>query len=51
MCVWKPEGISNSLELELQVVVSHLLWVLGTGLWSFVRTVCAPNHQALEPKR
>lgn len=37
------KGTSDSLELELHVVVSHLMWVLGTGLWSFARTVCAPN--------
>lgn len=29
---WKPEDVSNLLELELKVVVSHLAWVLGTNL-------------------
>lgn len=26
-CAWRPEGIGS---LELQVVVSHLMWALGT---------------------
>ena len=28
-----------SLEMELQVIVDHLQWVLGTGFWSSVRTI------------
>lgn len=31
-CVWMPTD--DSLELKLQVVVSNLLWVLGTELRS-----------------
>lgn len=33
----------NSLKLELQRVVSHMMWVLGTKLVSFTRTVCDLN--------
>ena len=32
--------VSGSLELELQVFVSHLMCVLETELWSTARTVC-----------
>lgn len=34
---WKK--VSVLLVLELQVVMSHLMWVLGTELRSSVRTV------------
>lgn len=30
---WGRVGL-NSLELELEAVVSYLMWVLGTELWS-----------------
>lgn len=41
-------GPTRSLELELQVTVSHLMWVLGTKpLSSEGATVCALNHQAV----
>ena len=29
---WKPERASDPLKLELQAVVSHLTWVMGTEL-------------------
>jgi hypothetical protein len=34
-------------DLELQVVVSLLTWVLGIALWSTVRAVHALNHWAI----
>jgi hypothetical protein len=39
----------DALELELQAVVSHLRWVLGTKFQSLARTVLALNHQAISP--
>lgn len=32
--LWRPEGVSDSLDLEWQVVMSHWMWVLGIKLWS-----------------
>lgn len=34
---------SDPLELELEVVVSPLMWVLGTELGSSARTACILN--------
>lgn len=34
----------NSLDLELQIVVSCLLWVLGLELWSSRRAATALRH-------
>lgn len=34
----------DPVELELQVVVSHPMWVLGTRLGSSSRAVCALKH-------
>lgn len=31
----------DPLDLESQVVVSHPTWIIGTGLGSTARTVCA----------
>jgi hypothetical protein len=43
-CVQKPleatEGI-EFLQLELWTAVSHLMWVLGIELWSFVSSLCS----------
>ena len=36
------KGLDN-LQLELLVIVSHLVWVLGTKLRSFERAVYALN--------
>lgn len=36
-------------ELEIQVVVSCLIWILGTKLMSSVGGVCASNHSAISP--
>ena len=36
-------------ELELQVIVSHLMWVLGTELGSSVRVVFIFNNWAVFP--
>lgn len=33
----RPEGVLNPLELELQVVMSHVMWVLRTKPWSSAR--------------
>lgn len=35
--------VSDSLELELQEVVGHRLWVLGIELWS-ARAASTLNH-------
>jgi hypothetical protein len=34
----------DSLELEVQAVVSHLMWVLGTALKYSVRPASVLNH-------
>lgn len=52
MCVCKchrgPERTSDPLELELQVTVSHLMWVLGTKSLSPGRAAMyALNHQCM----
>lgn len=45
-CHWGPERTSDPLELELQVTVSHLMWVLGTKSLSPGRAAAhALNHQ------
>ena len=36
--------VSDLLELELQVIVSHLTWVLGAEFRFSARVVCDPNH-------
>lgn len=38
------QKMSNSAELEIQVVVGGLMWILGTKFRSRVRAVCALNH-------
>lgn len=38
-CAHKPQRHWISLELELQVVISHPMWGLGTKLWSSARSV------------
>lgn len=48
-CQWMPEILDPQkyaipVELELQVVVSQLIWFLGTKLGSSVRAVHPPNH-------
>lgn len=40
-CPWEPEGVIRPLELELQVVVSCLTWVLGVEHQAPGRTVSA----------
>lgn len=39
----------DALELGLQAIVSHLVWVLGIKLGSFGRAVSAVNHWTLYP--
>jgi hypothetical protein len=41
--------ISYSLQLEFQVVVSWLIWVLGTELRSFAKAVRAFNYCSISP--
>jgi hypothetical protein len=48
----EPEGVANSLKLELQAVMSHMIWVLGTKAESFARAsvlscLPAPNTHFL----
>lgn len=45
-CPWRPEGNLDSLELELQAVVSCTTWVPGTDLGSSVGSESALNGQA-----
>lgn len=40
-CLQRVENVVGSLQLELQVVVRHPTWVLGTGLRPSARTVYA----------
>lgn len=47
MCVcWCPMRLEEcvALELELEVTVRHLIWVLGNELWSFERATSTLNH-------
>lgn len=45
------KGISDLPELELQVVGSHVTWVLGTKLGSSKRATSTLNHEATFPVR
>lgn len=36
--------VLDVLVLELKAVMSHLMWELGTALWSSAGMVCCPNH-------
>lgn len=52
MCVRTHGGqrkISDPLQLKIQVVMSHLKWVLGAELLFSTRAVSALNHGALFP--
>lgn len=42
------KGASDTLELEWQGAMSHLLWILGIGLWT-VEAANAPSHCANSP--
>lgn len=37
------------LVLELEVTMSHLLWVLGANVGSCAKAICALNHRAISP--
>ena len=39
VCACVSTGSTNPLELELQVVMSHLLWLQGPELWSSVSSL------------
>lgn len=41
----EPERM-DLLELEIQVAVSHLMWVAGTKIWFIERTMHTLNHGA-----
>lgn len=44
VCVSKSQKrTSDPLELESQVIVNHLTWVLGTELMSSLKDACALN--------
>lgn len=45
------KGVSDLLELELQVVGNHVTWVLGTKLGSSERITSTLNHEAVFPVR
>lgn len=45
--MYRSQRCRIPLELELQVVVSHLVWVLGIKLRSCGRAVHAPNFGAI----
>lgn len=48
-CVQLPtehRGIRSSLKLELEEVVSHPMWVMGTEFGTSLRTASALNHEA-----
>lgn len=50
MCLCRGERmVSDCLDLELQLVVSHLTWVPGTQLRSSVREVYALSRWATAP--
>lgn len=53
ICIWVlrsgGQRVSGPLELEFQVVVSHLMWVLGTEVESSAWTFCAFNCSARSP--
>lgn len=48
-CVQKHEKALGLLELELQVVVSHLIWVLEARFQSYGRRVCTHNYWGISP--
>lgn len=43
-CIQVPAEALDPLELELQAVVSPLMWVLGIKPESYARALSAPNH-------
>lgn len=45
--LWRPGESVGSLELELQVVVDSLRWVLGTGSGSSARAASVFHHWAM----
>lgn len=53
MCVWmqRPGDVLDPLKLELQVVVSHNIWVLGTELQSSAGSACLNFESSLQSWR
>lgn len=46
---WCPQGPEEGLELELQIMVSCVTWVLGAQLRSLVKRACFSNSRATSP--
>lgn len=46
-CLPRPDEGVGSLELEMEVVVSQPVWLLGTELWSSIRAGCTLKHGAV----
>lgn len=36
-------------ELELQVVMRYMMWMLGTKIWSSLRAASVLDHRAISP--
>lgn len=51
MLARRPEEGMDPLDLDLQVAVSTLLWVLGTGFWFSARAkrICNPEPSIISP--
>lgn len=45
--MWEQKKVLNPLELELHMVVGHLMWLLGTKLGCSARKASALNHGAI----
>lgn len=46
---WEPERMLDLLELQLQAIGSHPMWVLETESGCLGRVVSSLNHRALSP--
>lgn len=46
---WGKKMVVNSLELELEAVLTHSVWRLGTKLVSSAKAHCLLNHPATSP--
>lgn len=43
--------VSNSLKLDLEVAISHLLWLLGTELWFSARVASTTVNHLSNPTK
>jgi hypothetical protein len=48
-CLHRPDRASDFLELELEEVVSHLMYILGTQCGSYARAASFLNSSAIFP--